>query len=95
MGFMTVDFRNLAWSFTKNPEILDALKEKYAPDHGYWEYLDALISDLRAGKCEGIQEKLADVANNSNKFKSAVSEASLYEWMKSLLCLRLILFFGW
>jgi hypothetical protein len=75
---MTIDFdKNLSWSFSKNPEIFDALKEKYPPHHGYWEYLDGLISDLRTGKCEGIQEKLADVANNSSKFKSAVSELEI------------------
>jgi len=33
--------------------------------------------ELREGKCEGIQEKLADVANNSGKFKSAVSELEI------------------
>jgi hypothetical protein len=39
--------------------------------------LDRLISDLAAGKCEGIREKLADVANNSSKFKSTVSELEI------------------
>jgi hypothetical protein len=70
-------FRSLAWGLSKNHEIMDLLKTNYHPHHGYWDYLNDLISDLRAGKCEGIQEKLRDVANNSNKFKSAVSELEI------------------
>ena len=70
-------FRNLAWALSKNHVIMDALKTKYHPHHGYWDYLNKLISDLRTGKCEGIREKLRDVANNSNKFKSAVAELEI------------------
>jgi hypothetical protein len=66
--------RNLAWSLSKNHEILGVLKRIYGPGHGYWKYLNELVSDLKAGKCSGIREKMADVANNSSKFKSAVSE---------------------
>jgi len=70
-------YRNLAWGLSKNREIMDALKTKYPPHHGYWDYLNKLISGLRKGKCEGIQEKLRNVANNPNKFKSAVSELEI------------------
>jgi len=70
-------FRKVVWGLSKNHKILNVLKEKYRPDHGYWKYLDRLISDLTAGKCEGIREKLADVANNSSKFNSAVSELEI------------------
>jgi len=46
---------------------------RYPPNHNYWKYLDQLISELKAAKCDGIREKIVDIANNSNKFNPTMS----------------------
>jgi hypothetical protein len=68
-----VRYRSLAWAFSKNKLILRILMVRYPPNHNYWKYLDQLISELKAAKCDGIREKIVDIANNSNKFNPTMS----------------------
>jgi hypothetical protein len=69
--------QNAAWALAKNAAIVPILLVKYPPGHGYWPYLDSLVADLRAKNCNGVQEKMTDVANNIKKFEAAVSELEI------------------
>jgi hypothetical protein len=65
---------NIQWALSGNPPITAILRAKYPPTHGYWAYLESLVSELRNASVSGIQQKVIDVANNINKFGSMLAE---------------------
>jgi len=65
---------NIGWALSGNADITRILQAKYPPSHGYWTYLEDLVSNLRNANVTGIQEKISDVNNNLRKFRAAISE---------------------
>lgn len=75
---MSITFpSNVAWALSRNQQahLTSDLQQKH-PEQTYWNYVDQLVSSLRASGCGGIQNKMADVSD-SRKFESTCSELEI------------------
>jgi hypothetical protein len=61
------------WALQFNQDMREMLESTFEQSHGYWAYLDELVSFLRSKNVGAVQEKIAD-ANHLDKFYSTVSE---------------------